>query len=291
MTVSDVDSLQADWDRISYFVKARMNELITDVKDGKGHRMLPGILYALFSNTVEYDPMFKCIKEAFISSNFQEAAAEVVLQNDPPSTQFVASPYWGESLVQLAGFLVNANPDRPAANTTFMMDSFDSFEQTVDLESGHAYFAYVRVSQREKDTTSCDVYVFDSEKLVTQCSGLRFHEVSNDILDRLLGKSTSRSGHVSQVREKVPKASTSGPDNSSTAHKQVRMKSKPSPGSLSEAQKEAPKVSETTESGVEEIIASDTGVFDIILESIAKGTGTEVSDFTDDTRLVELGQF
>ena len=289
VTISDVDSLQADWDRISYFVKIRMNELTKDVKDGKGHRMLPGILYALFSNTVEYDPTFKCIKEAFISSNFEEAAAEVVLQNDPPGTQFVASPYWGESLVQLAGFLVNANPDRPAANTTLMMDSFDSFEQTVDLESGHAYFVYVRVSQREKDMTRCDVFVFDSEKLIMQCSGLRFHEVSNDILDRLLGKSTSRSGHVSQVQEKVPKVSISGPNNSSKAHKQVRMESKPNPGSLSEARKEAPKASETTESGVEEKIALDTGVFDIILESIVKGTGTKVSDLTDDTGLVELG--
>ncbi len=68
MTVSDVDSLQADWDQISYFVKGRMNELTKDVNDGKGHRMLPGILYALFSNTVEYDPTFKSIKEAFISA-------------------------------------------------------------------------------------------------------------------------------------------------------------------------------------------------------------------------------
>ena len=289
VTVSDVDSLQFDWDRISYFVNARMNELTEDVKDGKGHRMLPGVLYALFSNTVEYDPMFKCIKEAFISGNFEEAAAEVVLQNDPAGTQFVASPYWGESLVQLAGFLVNANPDRPAAKTTFMMDSFNSFEQTVDLESGHAYFAYVRVSQRERDTTSCDVYVFDSEKLVMQCSGLRFHEVSNDILDRLLGKSPSHSGHVLQAQEKARRASISGTEYSSKAHKQVRLESKPSPGSLSEAQKEVSKVSETTESEIEEKSASETRVFDIILESIAKGTGIEVSDFTDDTGLAELG--
>ena len=290
LTISDVDRLQADWDRISYFVNVRMNELTKDVKDGNGHRMLPGILYALFSNTVEYDPMFKCIKEAFISSKFDEAAAEVVLQTDPPGTKFVASPYWGESLVQLAGFLINANPDRPAANATFMMDSFDSFEQTVDLESGHAYFTYVRVSQREKDTTRCDVYIFDSKKLVMQCSGLRFHEVSNDILDRLLGKSTFRSGHVSQVQE-VAKASITGPDNSSKAHKQVRVGSKLSPASPSEAQKEAPKASETTESWIEEKPALDTGVFDIILESIAKGTGTKVSELTDDAGLVELGEF
>ena len=50
-------------------------------------------------------------------------------------------------------------------------------------------------------------------------------------------------------------------------------------------------MSETTESGVEEKIALDTRVFDNILESIARGTGTKVSNFTDDTGLVELGKF
>jgi len=60
-----------------------------------------------------------------MTSNHVEAAAEVVLQNEPPGAPFVASPHWGESLVQLAGFLSNANPDRLAAYTTFMMDSFD----------------------------------------------------------------------------------------------------------------------------------------------------------------------
>ena len=290
VTVVDVDRLQVDWVQISYFAKVRMNELTKNVRDGQGHRMLPGILYALFSNTVEYDPMFKCIKEAFISKEFEEATAEVVLQTTPTSTQFMASPYWGESLVQLAGFLVNANPDRRAANTTFMMDSFNSFEQTVDLEPGHAYFAYVRVSHRKNDTTSCDVYVFDSEKLIMQCSGLRFHEVSNDSLDRLLGKSTPRSDQVSRIQEKHGKMSSSGPDISSRAHKEVRMESELNSVSLPEAQKETRKVSETTEPGYEEKFVLNNGVFDIILESIAKGTGTKVSDLTDDTGLVEIGE-
>ena len=84
VTVSDVDSLQADWDWIFHFVKARMNELTKDVKDRKAHRMLPGTLYVLFSNTVEYHLTFKCMKEAFISSNFEEAVAEVVLKTSPP---------------------------------------------------------------------------------------------------------------------------------------------------------------------------------------------------------------
>lgn len=273
VTVCDAQSLQADWDRMSYFVRARMNELIKIVKNGYGHRMLPGILYALFANTVEYHPDFKCIKEAFISSNFEEGVAEVVLPIHPNGSQFYSSPYWGESLVHLAGFLVNANPDRPGANTTFMMDSFDSFEQTVDLEPGQAYLTYVRVSQRDKNNTCCDVYVFDSEKLVMQCSALRFHEVSNDVLDRLLGKSTPR------------------PESSLKAQQQIPAAPKSSPTSLLEPHKIVSKAVETIVSRSESKTTSDTGIFNIIMESIAKGTGTTPSELTDDMQLVELGEW
>lgn len=277
VTVVDADKLLAGWDRISYFAKARMDELTRTVKSGHGHRMLPGIFYALFSNTVEYDPTFKCVKEVFVSGNFEEAAAEVVLRDHPQGIRFVGSPYWGESLVHLAGFVVNANPDRPAANTTFMMDSFDSFEQTADLDPGKPYFTYVRVSHRDESSASCDVYVFDEERLVIQCSGLRFHEVSNDVLDRLLGSSKTSSRvqdrigmeGVSQPREHVPvQPDTSSKNNSSATDGNI---------------------DETTVSTGEETVGSSTDIFHIILESISRGTGTEIADLTDDTVLVELG--
>lgn len=285
VSMVDADKLQADWDRISYFAKARMNELTRTVKDGHGHRMLPGILYALFSNTVEYDPAFKCIKEAFISNNFEEAAADVILRNDPQETHFVASPYWGESLVHLAGFLVNGNPDRSAAKTTFMMDSFDSFEQTVDLEPGKPYFAYTRVSQRDKNTTSCDVYVFDAERLVMQWSALRFHEVSNEVLDRLLGSSTISS----RVQDKIAAAATPSAERMSGTRELVPDEPMADSKKHSDAPKELSKRAEFTTSTVEENAASNTEVFEIILESISRGTGTKIADLTDDTVLVELG--
>lgn len=278
VTVVDGEKLQAGWDRISYFAKARMDELIMTVKNGHGHRMLPGIFYALFSNTVEYDPAFKCVKEVFVSGNFEEAAAEVVLRDHPQETRFVGSPYWGESLVHLAGFVVNANPDRPAANTTFMMDSFDSFEQTVDLEPGKPYFTYARVSHRDESSASCDVYVFDEERLVIQCSGLRFHEVSNDVLDRLLGNSATRS----RVQGKV------AADGTSATHQHAPLEPKASSKIHFDAPEE--NMAKTSASTGEENVGSNTEIFQIILESISKGTGTEIADLTDDTVLVELGK-
>jgi zearalenone synthase (nonreducing iterative type I polyketide synthase) len=116
------------------------------------------------------------------------------------------------------------------------------------------------------------VYVFDAETLVMQCSGLRFHEVSNDMLDRLLGKGTVKP-QIQEVSTKVSIPSTEKPV---------------------EALEHIKKASETrvlTEIAVEERKpTSNTGVFEIVLESIAKATGTKLSELTDDMELAELGE-
>ncbi|CAG8971037.1 hypothetical protein HYALB_00005275 [Hymenoscyphus albidus] len=233
-TVVAVDALnlQADWDRVSYFAQARMNEIIRSVKEGSGHRMLKDVFYALFSRTVKYAVHFKLIKEAFISLDFEEVVAEVVLQNDPKGTHFAASPYWGRQ-----------------------------------------YLTYVRVSRRDSDTTTCDVYIFESNKLVMQCSRLRFHEVSNETLDRLLGKVVL--GNPS-IKPQIPRNLTTSPIPTTKNIVSIKLES-------------TPKKEETQVIAEEEKVTSSTGVFEIILDSIAKATGTKISDLTDDIQLAELG--
>ncbi|KAF2273801.1 polyketide synthase [Westerdykella ornata] len=282
VSITDPQELQAKWDPISYFVRGRMHELINKVKEGQGHRLLPDIMYALFSSTVGYAPAFKCVKEAFISSNFEEAAAEVILRPNPQDTHFVASPYWGESLVHLAGFLVNGNPHRLADKTTLMMDSFGAFEQTVDFQPGRSYFTYVRVSKREKSTIYCDVYVFDTEKLIMQCSALRFHEVNNDILDRLLGNTKTQ-----------PDNRDSSKMSSSTALKQLTTIPRDN-GEASRASSQPLMTKPTQRSQVETVERAKANnatpeAFQVMLESISKGTGSNISELTDETQLIELG--
>ncbi|KAL8786837.1 MAG: hypothetical protein Q9213_002574 [Squamulea squamosa] len=76
-----------------------------------------------------------------------------------------------------------------------------------------------------------------------------------------------------------------GPDDSSSKpHQQVHTEPKPYPSDALGAQSDF--LDDTTEA---ENDNSNTAVFDIILESIAKATGTKVSDFSDDMRLLELG--
>lgn len=268
LTIHNPESLQGEWDRISYFVKARMEETIEAAKIGRGHRFMPDIFYALFSRTVEYAPNFKGVKAAYVSTDFSEAAAEVVLHQDPAGSMFVASPYWGESITHLAGFLCNANPQN-APGITWINGGFETFEQTVALEADKPYLVYVRTQQNDSHGRSCDVFVFESDaRLIARCLGLRFHEISNVLLAQTLG----RKSKDSRPHAVSPPSDTAPPK---VAEREA-----------------APAVAEkamdpAAEDEAESPIA--TGVFQALIESISQETGIGESELTDDVAIADVG--
>ncbi|KAI9717847.1 MAG: polyketide synthase pks13 [Chrysothrix sp. TS-e1954] len=266
LKIFDSGRLEALWDRTSFFIKSRMDELIRSAENGHSHQIQSDIYYALFADTVEYDAPFKGVKKVYVSKDFEEAAAEVLLQNDPPGTKFTVSPYWVDSLTQLAGFVVNGNPKRPR-NITFMMASFESYEQTAAVSAGKLYFTYVRVTRREKDTIYCDLFVFDEGKLIIQCSNCIFHEMNNGVLERLLGKSRPvTSVPAPESRQQAPQ----------TAQTQAHEVTKP----ITVAKEQT--TADTNE-------ASQGGIFNALVDSIVKATGGEKSELTDDIAVANIG--
>ncbi|KAK0384631.1 hypothetical protein NLU13_8717 [Sarocladium strictum] len=275
-----VESLQSAWDRTSYFIKTRMDDIIRSAKAGLGHRFRPDIFYALFGVKVQYDASYKGIKEAFVSDDYLESAAQVVLPSDPVGTRFAASPYWGEISANLAGFTVNTNPQLSQGNeagTSFINSGFTSFEQTVAFVAGASYFTYVRVSEIDKDTRSCDIFIFDdTDRLVAQCIALGFRRVRNDFLRQMLsGKSK-------------PSLKTQADATPSATHRQSGAVAVPPEARPVEAPHE-PQI-KTSATGISAEAKGNTpGAFDVLLESIAKETGMDVSELTDDVKPAELG--
>lgn len=274
--VSDGEKLQASWNKMSLFIRSRMNEVIRSTDTG-GHKMQSSVFYALFSNTVQYDAAFKSAKMVYVSEDFQEAVAEIVLQPDPADTTFFSSPYFGESLVHLAGFVLNANPDRPrAADTTFIMSQVESLEQPdpSSLVAGNKYLTFVHVSRREGEEADCDVYVFEPEagKMVMQCSGLRFHETPNGALDQVLGKPTL------SVTNNPP------PLNSSFERTQPQTLDVWGPDLSSAINQD-----EGVSSGRTMSTEKSFGIFEAVLRSISTQTGTDMSELKDDIFVGDLG--
>ncbi|KAK3689343.1 hypothetical protein B0T22DRAFT_461331 [Podospora appendiculata] len=269
--VADPEKTQVEWDRISYFIKAKLEERIKKSRDGSGHRMLPDIIYALFAKAVEFDPSFKGIQEGYIANDFEEAAAEVILKPDPAGNKFTFSPYWSEALAHLAGFMVNGNPNRSPLKT-FIVMGFESVQQTIDFEPGKKYFTYTRISRWEKDTAFCDAFVFDPEtsNLVMQCLGLRYQELPKATWKHIL------EGHHGGAKAAPASRATKAPVSQSKTAEAPK-------------EKHQSTVETATVGQQQEEESADAGVFDAILASITKSTGTDPSEFQDDTLLSELG--
>lgn len=270
----DPAQTQADWDRVSYFIQAKMDGVIQNAKEGPGHRMQPEVFYALFGNAVEFSTDFQGVDEAYIAKDFQEAAALVTLPHDPAGTKFTFSPYWGEALVHLAGFMVNGNPGK-SPQKTFIVMGFDHVEQTVPLVPGKKYMAYTRISKWVKDTAYCDAVVFDPEtsSIILQCVDLRYQELPRvtwkHVLEGPHGATPSTHGHKAPVKE-TKKAIEVDRQAATVAPVQ-------------------PQTVEAQDEDDDEDFPSDEGLIDAILDSISKATGSDASEFTDDTIVADLG--
>ena len=268
------EKAQADLDRVSFFIKAKMEERIRLSKEGSGHRIQPGVFYALFANAVEFSPDFRGVQEAYVANDFQEAAATIVLPPDPVGTRFTSSPYWGEGLLHLAGFMVNGNPSK-SPQSTFVVMGYDSVEQLAAVEPGKQYLTYTRISRWEQDTAFCAGYVFDPQtsKIVMQAVDLRYQEFKTATWRHILGGQ-----HAA-----VPQHQTAAPRAHKLSAKEFKIHD-----DLSAPLAAAP-LEQRASKAQDGDAAPDAGVFQVIADSLATATGSDPSEFNDDTLISDVG--
>lgn len=283
-------------DSDSFYIRARMREVARTCKS----RLPASIFYALFSRAVQYgSDNYRCVREAFVSDDFSEAVAEVVPAADPPGLRSVASsPYWGEALAHLAGFLVNCDTSRfsGAAQPTssFIMDSLERFEQAPGLiEPGRSYFTYARVLEKKADAAVCEIVVFDDkDRMVMRTWRMRFHEVPNAVLHGLLPRIPTQE-QPDAVLLPAPESSSSllpgslelgvfDVPNDTTSDIQATEKQSDAENAL--LLEEGPEHKDL------HTFKAPASLLPLILESIAEETGlSDTSELTEDAPLTDLG--
>ena len=276
------DKAQVDLDRVSFFIKAKMNERIRLSKEGcSGHRMLSDVFYALFANAVEFSPDFRGVQEAYVAGDFQEAAASIKIQSGPAGTRFTSSPYWGEALLHLAGFMVNGNPNTPP-QLTYALMGYDSIEQLAPIEADKEYLTYTRISRWEGTTAFCTAYVFDPQtsKIVMQAIDLHYKQFKRTTWRHILG--TKPHAATAEAQDAISK-SVSFPTAKET--KMIHDNLSNAMATLPIKQQRASKAHDNHK----EEKTPKTGGFQVILDNIATATGSDPSEFTDDTEITDIG--
>ena len=283
------DKAQADLDRVSFFIKAKMDERIRLSKEGNGHRMQPDVFFALFANAVEFSPDFRGVQEAYVAADFQEAAATIKIRPDPTGTRFTWSPYWGEALLHLAGFMVNGNPNTPQ-ELTYALMGYESIEQLAPIQPDKEYLTYTRISRWEGTTAFCAAYVFDPEtaRIVMLGLDLRYQQFKRTTWRYILGTKPHAAAAAAAGPQGANSKSVSLPTAKGTAMTHDNLSAAPrSMATVPIKQERASKAQDKKEDKEEG--TPNTVEFQVILDSFATATGNDPSEFTDDTEISEIG--
>ena len=191
-----------------HLVQKRSVALLSSAAAGRSHRLLKPVIYKLFANLVAYGERFQSIEELFVEGDYSDAVATVKLQSGTGLGDFTCSPYWVDSIVHLAGFMLNGDPMKPD-DIAYISAGFGSFHLYEELSAENTYTTYACIQSSSKSSVTGDIYVFDGDKLIAQCTSLFFQKMPKKVLNAIFGKSVtdpksgpSHSSHSSAANTK-----------------------------------------------------------------------------------------
>lgn len=282
----DGNEWKTEWSRTAYLLQSRVDALVESAKVGLTHRILRPMVYKLFSALVVYDKKYQGLTDVFMDSTLHEACANINFEKTSTKSTsatgtFTYSPYWIDSIVHLAGFVLNGHFNTPE-DKVFISHGWKSLRIAVGkLDEGKSYSSYVRMQPvaGAKGVMAGDVYLFDGEEVVAMCTGLKFQELKKTILHSLLAGSSNNASISS--RRTVTTSHTSEPNHLS--HEKVpRGLTKPSKAKV------GPTAAATT-TNLRTDSAPRGSLFSKVLDIIATEVKLDKDEFTEEAEFAELG--
>lgn len=262
---------KSEWARNAYLVKMRIDGLTNSAQVGVSHKILRKMVYKLFAALVAYDEKYHGLEEVFMDSELHEAAASVKFQTTAADGNFTYSPYWIDSIVHLAGFVLNGSVNTPE-DVVYISHGWKSLRIAGALSEDKSYSSYVRMQPTgNRGVYAGDVYMFEGDEVVAVCTGLKFQEMKKSVLQTLLGTSKGSS----QTQQNHARGPATTVDTSAGARSSLKKRAAKSSAPSARKQKSASATSRPSFSGVLHAIASEVKV--------------DVTDFVDDANFGDLG--
>ncbi|KAI1075188.1 ketoacyl-synt-domain-containing protein [Whalleya microplaca] len=252
---SDPAERKHEWVENAELAKQRIKALMSPVKpDGSvTHHMHHRMFYKLFNSVVKYYKRYQGITEAFIDYDFHDAVAKVKLSQTPDNEKnaFVVNPYHSDSLVHLAGFLLNSDSD-DGEDLLHFSSGISGVILANEFHEDKTYLSYVRMLTNAKGESVGDLYLFDGDEVIGVVAGIKFRQMRRAVLKLTLGLSIGNP---------------------------VRTKGS---ASLSNVV--------LNNAGTDEVPAKSNGsLADAFLAALISETGVDPEDMEDSTELAELG--
>ncbi|KAH9905922.1 hypothetical protein F4778DRAFT_779313 [Xylariomycetidae sp. FL2044] len=187
-----------EWTENAELVKQRIRALMNpdDTSDNEVHHLRSRVLYKLFNSVVKYNPRYQAITEAFVDYDFHDAVAKVRLTPTPDSEKkaFVLNPYHSDSLVHLAGFLLNSDGD-DSQDVLHFSSGLDSMMMAAEVKESKTYLGYVRMLINAKGQSVGDIYLVNGQEAVGVVAGLKFQQLRRALLRLTLASQQQGTAH------------------------------------------------------------------------------------------------
>lgn len=182
----DAKSWLADWSRLSYLFRSRIDVFTQGVASGKYHKIGCTQAYEDFSSLVQYGDKYHGMKEVTIDSKNFEATSLIEFRATESDGDFEANPYWIDNITHLSGFVLNGSDAVDSQKQVYISHGWESLQIVRPLSARRTYRNHVKMHQGPKQTMVGDVYVFDGEEMVALISGVKFQAIPRSLLNRIL---------------------------------------------------------------------------------------------------------
>ncbi|KAI1126483.1 polyketide synthase [Nemania abortiva] len=269
------------WQSHTYLIERGIAQLHEGAISGTVQLMRRGMLYKMFSASVQYGSAFQGINQVWFDSEGLEGTAEVFLPSG--KHQFALNPYCCDSLGHLTGFIMNCSDSLDLDDNVYVNHGWRYLHMAEPYQCDVHYQTHVKMRAVGSDDSEYtgDVHVFRDGEVVAICGGVTFKKVSRKVLEVLLGPSP-----ISKVKAKAPKQ-VKGPQ-ATALPEPVRQSIPVLPSAISSnvsstaAPLPALKLAEPQIDVTSDLISE-------ALKILADEIGVETGQLTDSTLLADLG--
>jgi asperthecin polyketide synthase len=288
-TVKFTDSAEwrSEWDRLTHLVNSRIDSLSTMALDGTANHLSHNMVYNLFGNVVDYSDHYRGMQSVMLHE--MEAYSEILLNFDRHGT-WHTPPHWLDSIFHIGGFVLNGSDASNTKDYFYVTPGWGSCRIIQPLQAGGRYRSYVRMAPiEEKNMYAGDVYVLQDGVVIAMMGEMKFRRVPRVLMNQFFTPSeiTSSKTAVSAIIQPVqPKAASAFSSLRTTISDQaiVAFSSEGIPVQQKTNDSSAPVSAKSIPPA-----SSDSPIVTDCLKIIARETGLDPSELTDNASFVELG--
>lgn len=265
---------RAEWDRIAHLVSGRIEALGQMASAGACNRLSKNLAYTLFKNVVDYADKYRGMDSVVLHE--YEAYADISLVPETHGNWHIP-PHWIDSVSHLAGLIMNASDVSNTKDFFYLTPGFGTLRFIEPLSPSAKYRSYVRMfPTSDVNVRAGDLYILRDNVVVGMLGQIKFKRVPRVLMDQLF---TSGGRVASAHAPSVPQpARVNIP--SAAARKDVIA---PPPPQVVDI-----KITQPVQQ-VAVKVEAETGVIGDCVSLIARETGLEVSEITDETTFAQIG--